>query len=120
MGRRGDAGRKDSTRRKVPRAIFLPERRATRIATVHRYRLLSALIVVVVTLAVELVLWELFVKRSYWRELFLPVAGITALIGAFALWRTMRPRTRLDRRDGDRRLRGRRQDEPGGSTIEEP
>ena len=75
-------------------------------------RLLRALLVVVVTAAVELVIWELFVTRSYWRELFLPVAALTALVGLFALWRAVRPRSLVDRRDGERRLGRRRKQQP--------
>ena len=75
-------------------------------------RLLRALLVVVVTAGVELVLWELFVTRSYWRELFLPIAALTALVGLVALWRTVRPRSLTDRRDGDRRLGRRRKHQP--------
>jgi hypothetical protein len=70
---------------------------------VLRQRLLRALLVVLVTLAVELALWYWFVARSYWRELFLPVAGVVALLGAIALWRALRPRSLFDRRYGDRR-----------------
>ena len=77
-----------------------------------RNRLLRALLVVVVTIAVELVIWELFVTRSYWGELFRPVAGFAALLGAFAFWRALRPRSGLDRRDGDRRLGRRRKLQP--------
>jgi hypothetical protein len=70
---------------------------------VLRHRLLRALLVVLVTLAVELALWYYFVTRSYWRELFLPVAGIVALLGIVLLWRALRPRSPYDRRDHDRR-----------------
>jgi hypothetical protein len=91
---------------------YLSPARSTRTAPVLQSRLLRALLVVTVTVAVELVLWQLFVRRSYWRELFLPVAGGVALIAAFALWRVLRPRSREDRRDGDRRLAKRRDDQP--------
>ena len=91
---------------------YLSGARATRTAPVFQSRLLRALLVVVTTAAVELVLWQLFVMRSYWREIFLPVAGAVALIGAFVLWRAVRPRSSEDRRDGDRRLADRRTDQP--------
>ena len=68
-----------------------------------RHRLLRALLVVLVTFAAELALWNYFVARSYWREFFLPVAGIVALLGVVLLWRAMRPRSPHDRRDRDRR-----------------
>ena len=68
-----------------------------------RHRLLRALLVVLATLTAELALWKYFVARSYWHELFLPVAAIVALLGAVLLWRALRPRSTYDRRDHDRR-----------------
>lgn len=68
-----------------------------------RHRLLRALLVVLVTLAVELTIWYWFVRRSYWRELFLPVAAAVALLGLAALLRAARTRTLVDRREHERR-----------------
>lgn len=89
---------------------YLSGARATRTAPVFQSRLLRALLIFAATVAVELVLWQLFVTRSYWREIFLPVAGAVALIGALVLWRAVRPRSNADRRDGERRLAKRRID----------
>ena len=73
-------------------------------------RLPRALLVVVVTIALELALWELFVRRSYWRQFFLPVSLAVAFMGLGVLLRTLRSRNKGDRRDADRRQGARRHD----------
>lgn len=81
-----------------------PRSRATRdmAARVWRSRISRIASIWVVVAIIEYVAWRFFLRSSFYRELFEPVAIVVLITGVAATWRS------LARRDRDRRGRERR------------
>ena len=76
-------------------------------------RLRHTLGVLAIVVVVELALWRFFLRSSYYREIFTPIAGLVLLLAAWLIWKTMRPRTGEERREDDRRHEERRHTKRG-------